>query len=88
MVVLPEWLILWTDQEVVQHLVVGEENVGRLETKRVLVGDDGLPAHDPLRFVFLLAHVKPGCNDAFQAGIAWIVSAILAAWSVASAFMG
>ena len=46
-----------------------KENIGRLEAERVLVGADPLPAHDPLRFVFLLANIKAGRDVASETGI-------------------
>ena len=69
-VVLPQHPVPWADQQVVEHLVVGEQDVGRIAAHRVLGGDDARGAHGVRAggAALALADVETDPNPVAQAG--------------------
>ncbi len=65
----PQGEIPGADQEVVEHLVVGEQDVGRAVAQGVLVADDGRFGHAVKGIFFALAHEQTGGDGLFQVGV-------------------
>ena len=57
-VLLPQPTVLRTDEEVIQHLVVRQEDVRRFTSKRITVRDDLLRRHRHLASARLAAHIQ------------------------------
>ena len=67
-VIAPEFLGVGLDQQVIQHFVVCEEDVGRTGTQGGFFGDDFIRLHDGAGGVVLITNVKSGGDSSVEGG--------------------
>jgi hypothetical protein len=65
-VIAPQRNIFCPDEKIVQHLIVGQENVGRAVAQGVLVADNGIGAHAHTGIFFTLPDKEARGHIAFE----------------------